>query len=173
MSKWTLSLWVLKCLVELALLYTCITRRVKALGVLAAYTFLSALFLMLIFDHLPSRFTFYTWWVDLFGMLIMIYIFIQLSTYVIDGEDEYYPTLITYIGLIAPQFICAKLNLNLSPSIWLNCLNILLWILGILCLIKTSQKFPLLVRTIAVDFMSSTIIPPHQSMLIAHNDEGC
>ena len=172
MSNWTLSLWVLKCLVELVLLYTCITRRVKALGVLVAYTFLSALFLMIIFDHLPSKFAFCTWWVDLFGMLIMIYIFIQLSSYVIDGEEEYYPTLITYIGLIASQFVCTKLNLHLSPSVWLSCLNIFLWILGIFCLIKTSRKFPRLMGSISINFMSSTIIPPHQSVLISHDNEG-
>jgi len=172
MSNWTLSLWVLKCLVELALLYTCITRRVKALGVLVAYTFLSALFLMLILDYLPSKFTYYTWWVDLFGMLIMIYIFIQLAAYVIDGEEEYYPTLITYIGLVASQLVCSKLNLYLSPSVWLNCLNILFWILGILCLIQTSKKFPRSVGPISINLMSSSIIPPHQSMLIPHNDEG-
>jgi len=171
MSKWTLALWVLKCLVELSFLYTCITRRVKVIWVMALYSFTSTLFLMITFDWFPSKFTLFNWWVDLFGTLLMAAIFTSLAGYVIDGEEGYLPVLSAFIGLITSQFICLKLNLCLSPSMWVNRLNILLWILGIFLLSHTSKRFPRSLRSLPVDFMSMTVVSPHQSVLVPHNNQ--
>ena len=164
MSNWTLALWVLKCLVELNFLYTCIARRVKVVWILGTYSFTSTLTLMLVFDHFPSWFVYTTRWVDIIGTLVMAAVFTCIAGYVIDGEEKYTPTLVMLSGLITTQFVCVKLNLHLSHSIWLNRLNIILWILGILGLTYTSRKFPRLLRTLSVDLMSVSIIPPHQSV---------
>ena len=170
MSNWTLALWILKCIVELNFLYTCITRRVKVVWVLGTYSFTSTLTLMLVFDHFPSWFVYTTRWVDIIGTLVMAAVFTCVAGYVIDGEEKYTPTLVMLSGLITTQFVCVKLNLHLSHSMWLNRLNIILWILGILGLTYTSRKFPRLLRTLSVDLMSVSIIPPHQSVLIPHDN---
>ncbi len=172
MSNWTLTLWVLKCFVELGFLYTCITRKVKVVWIMALYSFTTTLLLMITFDWFPSKFTLVTWWVDLLGTLVMSAVFVTLAGYVIDGEEGYLPILYTFIGLITSQVVCLKLNLYLSPSIWLNRLNILLWIFFILILTHFSKRFPRSLRMLPVDFVSMAIIPPHQSMLIPHNNQG-
>lgn len=170
MSNWTLALWVLKCIVELNFLYTCIARRVKVIWILGTYSFTSTLTLMLVFDHFPSWFVYTTWWVDVIGTLVMAAIFTCIAGYVIDGEEKYTSTLVMLSGLITTQFICVKLNLHLSHSVWLNRLNIILWILGILSLTYTSRKFPRSLRMFSIDPMSMAIIPPHQSVLVPHDN---
>ena len=171
MSNWTLSLWVLKCLVELALLYVCVTRRVRIIWLLALYTFTSSLGLMLIFDHLPTLFVTATRWVDITGTLMMCFIFTQLASYIVDGKKEYYPVFGMFAVLITTQTVCCKLN-TIYSSIFLNRLNILLWIISLLGLIFTCRRFPRSVRVLPVNFMSMTIVLPHQSVLIPHNNQG-
>jgi len=170
MSNWTLSLWVLKCLMELVLLYTCLTRGVRTILLLASYTFSTTLVLMLILTYLPSRFVAATHWVDVFGTLVMIFVFIQLASYVIEGKYDYLPTLYIFVGLVTSQLVCVQLNLHLLPSLSLNRLNILLWILGIFGLILTSRRFPHSVWISPIDLMPTSIIPPHQSVLVTHDN---
>ena len=170
MSNWTLALWVLKCIIELVFLYTCIARRVKVIWILGIYSFTSTLILMFIFDNFPSWFTYTTWWVDVIGTLIMAAVFVCIAGYVIDGEENYLPTLVMFLVLIASQFLCIKLNLHLSHSVWLNRLNIVLWILGIIGLTHTSRRFPRSIGVFSINPVSMTVIPPHQSMLIPHDN---
>jgi type IV secretory pathway TrbD component len=125
---------------------------------------------MLTFDWFSLKFTLTTWWVDLFGTVLMAVIFIYLAGYVIDGEEEYLPLLGAYTGLITSQFLCLKLNLFLSPSLWLNRLNILLWILFILILTHFAKRFPRLIRVLPIDPMSMTVVFPHQSVLVPHDN---
>jgi hypothetical protein len=170
MSKWTLALWVLKCLVELGFLYSCITRRVKIIWVMGVYSFTSTLTLMFIFDNFPSRFVYTTWWVDVIGTLLMAAVFACLAGYIIDGEENYIPTLVMFTVLITSQFVCIKLNLRLSHSPWLNRFNIILWILGIFGLTYTSRRFPHSIGVFSIDFMSMTVVSPHQSVLVPHDN---
>ncbi len=170
MSKWTLALWVLKCLTELNFLYTCITRRVKVVWILALYSFTTTLILLVVFDRLPSKFTLTTWWVDFLGTLLIAAIFACLAGYVIDGEEGYFPILITFVGLITSQFVCLKLNLYLSPSLWLNRLNILLWILCILILNQLAKRFPRSTGILPVNLMTMTVVSPHQTVLVPRNN---
>jgi hypothetical protein len=172
MSNWTLSLWVLKCLVELALLYVCVTRRVRIIWLLALYTFTSSLGLMLIFDHLPTLFVTATRWVDITGTLIMCFIFTQLVSYVVEGEAGYCPVLAMFVVLITTQTVCYKLN-TIYTSVFFNRLNIILWIVSLFGLILTCRRFPRSIRGILpIDFMSMTIVLPHQSVLIPHDNQS-
>ena len=168
MSKLTLFFWVMKCVAELMLLHTCITRRVKTIWVLAAYTFWSTLGLMLTYNYAGYK-TYFTMneWVNLLGTLVMIYVFVDLMFRSIQEEKGYRGILYPYVALLGSQYLCQIFNKNFPYSHLIGWFNILSWMVCILLIYISCHRFPRSVMWIkTVDFMTLTIVSPHQSVLI-------
>jgi hypothetical protein len=172
-SNWTFGLWVFKCLAELVLLYTTLTRRVKVIWILASYTFSTSLLEMIVLDHFPERFKTLSYVVDLIGTLMFMFIFIQLVFQVVDKKAGYLPILMVFNGTIFLQLCVMKLNQYLPPSPLLNRINIILWVLPIFGLTYTCSKFPKSLMWVrAVDLVTMAIIPPHKTVLVPPNHQG-
>lgn len=142
-TKLTLIFWVLKCFAELWLCWVSIVRKVKTIWLLGLYTFCTTLGLMVMYRYAEYKtYCSADHWVSVFGMLLMCYIFIQLTFYVIDQELSYFPLLGWFIYLLLLQLICQRLNFTLPYNPWLGRMESVTWTFSILLLTLQCRRFP-------------------------------
>lgn len=174
LSGLTLTLWTLKCLAELYFVYTCATRRVKIIWLLGTYSFPTTLVLMLAVQYKWGVYFKLDEYINKVGSLVMLYVFINLFFILFwEKRKQYIPIFTTTCYLILSQILLSNLNSAFGYNLWLGRMAIIIWMFAILHLSKHCRSFPRSMRSNSVDLMSSTIIPPHHSMLIAHDNKGC